>query len=126
MRIYIRDEKIKQTGSPFYPVSAGAIAAGDVLNYSIGESPELAGANKYAPLDWIEIVNNDSVNVEVWVGIGKFIVVAGTIRTIDNNWYNQFSVHNLDATSATTADKIRITCRREPLTWDKLARRLKL
>ena len=126
MRIYIRDEKIKQTGSPFYPVAVPVIAAGAAFKYSLSESAELAGSDKYAPLDWIEIVNNDVVSIEVWVGLGKFIVLPSTIRTIDNNWYDQFSVKNLDATTATTADKINITSRREPITWDKLARRMKL
>ncbi len=126
MRIYIRDEKIKQTGSPFYSIAVPAIAAGEIISYSLSESAELRGADKYAPLDWMEIVNEDAVKIEVRVGIGTFPIVSGTIRTIDNNWFDQFSIKNLDATTATTAGKISITCRREPLTWDKLARRMKL
>lgn len=126
MRVYIRDEKIKKSGSPYYSISVGAIAAGITLHFSVEKSAGLAGADKYTPLDWMEIVNDDVVDIEVAVGIGKFPVLAGTIRTIDNNWYSTFSVTNLDSSTATTAGKTKITCRREPISMDKLARKFPL
>lgn len=126
MRLYIRDERIKRAGSPYYPLEPGSIAASGFVRYSVSETSALAGADKYTPLDWMEIVNNDTVDIEVWVGKEKHLVVAGSIRVVEGSWYDQFSITNLDAASATTAGKIRITCRREPQTMDKLARKIRL
>lgn len=125
MRLYLRDEKIKQVGSPFYPISLPAIAASGMKQYTIENSSELKGADRFSPLDWMEIVNNDSVDIQVAFGLGSFIVIGGTIRTISNNWFDKFTITNLSASTAVTADKIKITCRREPITLDRLARQMK-
>lgn len=126
MRLYIREQRIKREGSPYYSITPGTITAGAFVRYSVEETAELAGANKYLPLDWMEIVNNDVVDIEVWVGKEKHIVVAGTIREVEGSWYDQFSITNLDAATASTQEKIRITCRRQPRTMDKLARMIKV
>ena len=85
-----------------------------------------AASRKYEPLDWAEIVNNDVVDVlACWNGNNTIIVLAGTIRYIEGGPIHQLRITNNDGAVSTTADKIRITMRREPFTIDKWARRQK-
>jgi hypothetical protein len=126
MRLYIREERIKKEGSPYYSIILPVLAAGGNTQYSIEKSTELVGADRFAPLDWVEIGNNDSVDIEVeWSGL-KMIIFAGTIREISGKWYDRFRITNLSATTATTLGSIRIACRRQPITLDRIARKLNL
>lgn len=119
-----RLERIKREGSPPYvwqvPVTA---AAGISVIYVPTQFPR---SNKYAPLDSIEIVNNEATNdIRVTINNREVrSVPAGTIRHIHGDgislWH--IAVTN-DGGGNTTLNKITLTLQKEPLTIDKWSRK---
>ncbi|GAI27636.1 unnamed protein product, partial [marine sediment metagenome] len=80
-------------------------------------------SKKYEPLDFIELVNNDVVDVSLAInGQNHFVCLAGTIRTIEGMPLHEIRITNNDAATATTTGKIILTLQRQPLTIDKWAR----
>jgi hypothetical protein len=121
-RTYIvRQARIKREGSPYYTYSVGVIAAGG----SVVLIPRdyFPGSKKYEPLDYVEVVNNDVVDLSICVnGEDTFVSPAGTIRSIEGQPLHQLRITNTDAAAATTSGKTILTLQRQPLTIDKWAR----
>jgi len=118
----VRQERIKREGSPYYTwkVPVTAASATSVMNPE-SQFPE---ARKYFPLDWLEIANNDAVDLTLVINSAESIPVpAGTIRTIDNLAVRFMAVTNDDPAAPSTLGKIIVTLQRQPLTIDKWARR---
>lgn len=122
-RFQVRTERIRKEGSPYYSYIPGAIAFGaDDYIYLDTQFPQ---ARKYSPLDWVEIANNDAVDVTITMNGGETLPVpAGVLRTIDGKALRTFNIHNDDGAVNSTPGKIVVTFQREPITTDKLARRL--
>ena len=118
-----REERTRKRGSPFFPLSLGALAAGAVQHYDLEESAALAKALKYDHLDFIRVANNDVVDLLLTLGEDEQLYCpAGTMQTLREKPYRNFSITNLDAATAATAGKVRIECKRDPISQDKLLR----
>jgi len=117
----VRQARIKREGSPYYTYSVGVIAAtASAVLIPRDYFPE---CKKYEPLDFIEIVNNDVVNLSLVInGQDPFVCLAGTIRTIESMPLHEIRITNSDAATATVAGKTILTLQRQPLTIDKWAR----
>jgi len=117
----VRQERIKREGSPYYSYPVGVIAAADSIVLS--PSQYFPESKKYSPLDFIEVINNDVVDLMITInGNDKFVCLAGTIRTIKGQPLHQIRIKNSDAATATTTSKTILTLQRQPLTIDKWAR----
>jgi len=117
----VRQARIKREGSPYYTYTVGVIAASDsVVLIPRTYFPE---SKKYEPLDFIEIVNNDVVDLSLAInGQDHFVCLAGTIRTIEAMPLHEIRIINNDAATATVAGKTILTLQRQPLTIDKWVR----
>ena len=118
-----RLERIKKEGSPAYNYDvAGSLAAGTYVEIDIAS--QFPQAKKYEPLTWLEIVNNDAIDIDVYINgsCGDiFLVPASSNRTIKARAIWQIRVLNKDAATATTANKIRLTLLKPPKTVDDWA-----
>lgn len=118
--IVSRTEKIKREGSPNYTWTPGAIAVG--ASTSIYVPTQFPASRKYEPLDYIEIVNLETLNsLRVTINNGDTqIIPVSAIRTISGRgvalWH--ITITNLGA-AVTTAGNIICTLKREPMTTDK-------
>ncbi len=117
-----REEKIKREGSPYYTweVPVTATMAQAVIDPSV----TFPRSRKYAPLDWIEIANNDpACDLTVIINGGdSFPVPMGVIRTISGRAIWHLAITNNGGVN-TTAAAIIVTLQKEPMTIDKWARR---
>jgi len=117
-----RQERIKREGSEYFTWPVPAVAASGIGSIEIAH--QFPRAKKYEPLDWIEIVNNDTVDVRLIINNDMTLpVLAGTIRTVDNAALWTIGIENLSATTAVTLLRIIVSLRRQPLTIDQWARR---
>ncbi len=119
----VRQERIKKEGSEYFTWQVGVVAATVLSHIEIAR--QFPRAKKYEPLDWIEVVNNESaINLTLTINGGEtFPVPAGTIRTLDNKKLWEISVTNNHAADSTTAGLVVVTLRRQPKTIDDWARR---
>lgn len=114
--------RIKREGSPVYVWTPGAIAAGATA--VIETNNQFPASRKYAPLDSIEIVNNEAANdiMVIINGGDQRYCPAGTIRHIHGRgvalWH--IAVRN-DGAAVTTAGAIVISLQKEPYTVDRWA-----
>lgn len=117
-----RMERIKREGSQPYVYPAGVIAAG--ADEAIHVPTQFPDSRKYEPLDWIEIVNNEtSIDIIVTINGGDaYIVPAKSIRKVSNTALWHINIHNNHGANATTAGRVRLTLQKEPLTMDKWIR----
>jgi len=120
--IVSRLERIKREGSQWYPYALPVTAAGIIVQLDIGLL--FPDSRKYAPLDYLEIVNNDP-NCALLITINNqdaFYCPAGTIRTIKGKgialW--QVAITNAGAV-ATTAAVNQFNFKKEAMTIDKWA-----
>lgn len=115
-----RAERIKREGSPPYVWTPGAIAA--TASSAIHVPTQFPASRKYEPLDFLEVVNNDAVDLTLTVnGDDQFNIPAASIRKVRGAMWH-ISLTNLDAAINSTAGKIILTFRREPMTADKWTR----
>ena len=117
-----RLERIKREGSQWYPYALPVTAAGVIVLLNIGL--QFPDSRKYAPLDFMEIVNNDPA-CPLTITINNqdaFYCPAGTIRTISGKgialW--QVAITN-NGGVATTANVIQLNLKKEAMTIDKWA-----
>lgn len=123
---FIRQQRILQHGSEYFTIKPAAITAGDFTIYDIDKSSELEAARKYKPLDYVEITNNDDVDIEVQLNFAdKFLVPKGVIKAIEERPFYSLKVTNKGAV-ATTQDKIVLTLQRMPITTDQYIRKFRL
>lgn len=118
-----RLDRIRKEGSPFYTWQMPVTAA--TLTSQIDVNTQFPLSRKYAPLDFLEIVNNDVVNLTLLIngaGGDALSVPAGTIRKVIKKAISWVGVRNDDAATATTLNLITVSLRREPLTVDDVAR----
>ncbi len=118
-----RQDRVKKEGSEYFTWPTPVTAFGGGIS-TIEVAHQFPRARKYAPLDFIEVTNNDTVDLTLIINADIFLPVpAGTIRTVDNYALWQVGIRNDDAVTATTLNKIIVTLRRQPLTIDDWARR---
>lgn len=122
----VRQQRVLQNGSEYFTIKLGAITAGDFVVYDIDNSSELSAARKYKPLDFVQVTNNDAVDVEISLDFqDTFLVPKGVIKTIsEKSWY-ALKIKNIGSASS-TADKIVLTLQRMPITTDQYIRKFKL
>ena len=117
-----RITRIKREGSPVYVWTPGAIAAAATAVIEVNN--QFPASRKYAPLDSLEIVNNEAANditVTINGGDARYCP-AGTIRQIHGRGV---ALHHLTVTNngaaVTTAGNIVLSLQKEPYTIDKWA-----
>ena len=125
MKSTIREKRILKYGSPYYNYSCATIAAGGYLSIAVEDFS--LDAQKYLPMDSLEITNISPVNIDISLDDGDiFIVPHGTIKTISEKTFRRLRVHNRDVTTPTGADLILMQIQRMPITADTYIRRFKL
>jgi len=118
---YTRQERIKREGSEYFtwPVPA----TGPAATSHIEIAHQFPRAKKYEPLDFIEVANNDVVDLTLTInGSETLPVPAATIRQVTNKAAWEIAITNNDAATTSTLNSIIVTLRREPLTIDKYVR----
>ena len=120
--IVSRLERIKREGSPWYLYQLPVTAAG--VTVILNMEAQFPASRKYAPLDFMEIVNNEVANPlnVVLNGGDSFYCPAGTIRPVHGRgialW--QLGITNLGA-GATTLGLVRFNFKKEAMTIDRWA-----
>lgn len=110
-----------QDGSPVFTHDCGIIAANGAEYLHL--QTDIPATRRYEPLDWLEVVNNSTEDLQVDLnGNENFQVPAATIRTIRDTAIWSVTINNLDAVNATAAGEIVLTMQRTPASWDKVLR----
>lgn len=111
-----------EQGSPPYRwiVPVTAAAATSVLY----PDTDLPASRRYAPLDWLEIVNMEgAITLTLTInGVEVHTVPPNTVRTIEDTALRHIAVTNTGAGNTTLGDII-VTVMRAPMTADRAARR---
>ena len=121
-----RLRRIMKEGSQKFHYDVPVLAAGVAVGFDI--HTQFPRAQKYEPLDVIQIINNDVVNISVQLngaGGDLLIVPSGTIRTATNDEIGAIQrilITNNDAAAAVTAGLIDIDIWRAPETLNSIAR----
>ena len=118
-----RQERIDRDGSPFFRHSFGIILA-TTFEQVVPDS-DLPASAKYKPLDFVEITNNSSEDLEAEINneaTNRFPLPAGTIRTIDRRAIWNLRIVNTDATDTSNGEVIAVF-QRLPIDADEAARR---
>lgn len=118
-----RLERIQREGSPYETWQVPVTAAG--VTSSIDIFTQFPRSRKYMPLDWLEVVNNGTVNVTLIVNGagGDFLPVpAGTVRPVIKKSVTWIGVRNDDALNPTVLNLVTVTLRRQPITTDDVIR----
>jgi len=107
-------------GSPPYRYTLAALGPG--ADASIRIDKQFPASRKYAPLDYVEVINNDTLDLTVYINGSDiaYPVPAGTTREI-RNAIHEFKFHNDDAAGTTTLNKIYATFKRAPMDADRKA-----
>jgi len=120
-----RLERIKKEGSPFYTWIVPVTAA--TAQSAIDIATQFPLARKYAPLDWLEIVNNDAVDLTLILNGqgGEYLnVPAATTRPVIGKALWRIAVRNDDAVADSVLNAIVVTLRRQPKTIDMVAQEM--
>jgi hypothetical protein len=121
----VRDERIKREGSEPFVHKIDTLTAGNSLMTAVEN--QFPKSRKYAPLDWLELTNNDAVDLELLINqTDSWSVPAGIIKTIADRPIHTYKVTNLDAGTDVTASKVRVTLKRQAITIDAWARGTRL
>ena len=119
-----RLERIKRDGSEYFQFDVPALAAAAIGQYEV--STQFPRARKYMPLDYIEVTNNDTVNLTLFLNGGITLPVpAGSVRIARKYQVWQFGIRNDDAAAAITVGLVDVVLRRMPRTMDDVARGVK-
>lgn len=110
-------------GSPVKAFDLPVVAAGAYVEYAVrSQYPEL---QKYAPIDYIQVVNNDVVDLRVnlnGTGGDSFEVPAGTVVTQKDTAFDVYRITNLDAATDTTLTKVRVRLQKQAKDADSVLR----
>ena len=127
----LREERILKSGSPTYTITLPSVSASAIKDYDLAEDDSLPstaqGVKKYLPIDYVEITNDDVVNVSlIWNQVNSIYVPKGVIKEVKgiNIW--RLSVKNEDSSTATVANAIRLVLKRQAITVDTYLRKYKL
>ena len=106
-------ERSRREGSPLFTYKPASIVATAQDNREV--ATQFPTSTAYRPLNFIEIVNNDVVNLTLILNANEYIPVpVGTIRVVRRPAILQFSVRNDDAATATPLQKPSWLCRSVP------------
>ena len=118
-----RIKRIKREGSPAYTWNYPATGPGVIV--TIDPETTFPASRKYAPLDSIEVVNNEpAINLTLTInGKETRIVPAGTIRQVSGRGValRRVALTNDHATDTTTLGRIVVTLQKEAYTIDRWA-----
>jgi hypothetical protein len=116
-----RQRQTRQAGSDSYDWSVPATAPAGIS--SIEVATHAPASAKYVPLDWIDVVNDDSVNLSILIN-GKVArrVPAGSARSWFDPGIRQVGVRNDDAAVTSTLTAIIVTVQKLPFDADQKAR----
>jgi len=118
---FTRAERIKREGSAYYTYQLQILAA--TASISIYPDTQFPLSRKYSPLDWLEITNNDAVDVTIRVNNrDSFVCPSKTIRKVVNTPLRHITITNNDAAVATIANLVTLNLRKRPITVNDLAR----
>jgi len=117
----IRQERIKREGSPPYTWPVPVTAAG--ARAALYPDTYFPASKKYSPLDYIQLSNNDSVDVMLIINTTEqTFCPAGSVTTVDNIGLRHIMIQNLDGAVASTLYKIYAVLQKQAQTIDKWAR----
>lgn len=115
----IRQERIRREGSPYFnyalPVTAAAARREVVIETAFPE------AKKYEPLNFLEVTNNGTIDLELNLKGDTFLIPAGVIKSFARKAIWQFTITNADAANPTVAGAVRVALRKLPKTIDDWA-----
>jgi hypothetical protein len=119
---YIRQERIKKEGSEPFTWAVPVTAAGATSHIELAR--QFPRCKKYLPLDFAEVINNDTVDLTVTIkGNVTWIAPAATIHVFSGEAYIwEIAVTNNHALNPSTLNKLYIILRRLPKTVDDYAR----
>ena len=121
-RLSRRDERMFTEGSPIYSYELPALAAATWTG-TLRVWNQWLDARKYEPLDYIEVTNNDSVDLLLQMDTGDPLPIpAGTVRGRIDKPFRSFTIRNEDAATATTQGKVYVVVQRRPTSIDRWAR----
>ena len=117
-----RMKRVQKEGSPLYRWVPGIIAA--TASSAIYLDTQFPDSVKYAPLDWVEVINNDLVDIDLTInGTEIRTIPAGVIRKVDDDiGLHHIAITNRDAALASVAGKIILSFQRKAMTADGAAR----
>lgn len=120
--MFTRQERVKKEGSEYFTWQVPATAPAGISHIQIAN--QFPRARKYQPLDFIEVANNDVVDLTLTInGNMTLPIPAGTIRQVVNQALWEIAITNNDAAVTSTLNDITVSLRREPMTIDEYARR---
>ncbi len=116
-----RDALLEAYGSDIYPWEPGIIGiAGQDFCSLATEFPE---ALRFMPMDWAQITNQSSVDIEMFLNNGyPQKIPAGTMKIITECATIRDCLLINRGTSATASGEIRVDFMRRPMNADKLAK----
>lgn len=117
-----RRRRSDQSGSPLYPLNLPVVLATEHLDVAVRN--QWPAAQKYAPLNWMEVTNNDTVDLMVYIegqGGDQLYSPASSVRYLSAS-FTVFRIENLDAAVDTTLGLVVIRCQRKPIDADEAAR----
>jgi hypothetical protein len=117
-----RVAEMEAYGSEIYPWTPAVIVAGATSLCIV--ATQFPDARRYQPLDWARVVNKDAVDLKAYVNqVSAIEIPKGSIIEIDDFpaiW--SILLENLDGATDTTAGKVVVEFRKQPMTADKLSR----
>jgi len=116
-----RQNRTNKYGSPVYALNMAQLNAATVRDYAVRTT--WPAAQKYAPLDWFELVNNDVVDLLLTIdgpGGDSYYIPASTTRTVKSA-FGLFRIENLDAAVNSTLGLVRIRAQRRAIDADDAA-----
>jgi hypothetical protein len=117
-----REQRTFMNGSPFYTYELPILAFG-AWTGALNVIDLFPDAEKYEPLDYIEVTNNDAVDLMLECDTREtFPVPAGTIRGRVDKPFRTFRLYNQDAAVNTIAGQVHIIVQRRPTSIDRWAR----
>lgn len=122
-----RKETREITGSPRFIYTIGATNQ-NVRAYVNCENTTPTGSTaltvrKYLPFNWFKISNNSGQTIEFYINMSpsdKIFMPDGTITTVEGTALHSFFI--IPTTGNISANKVKVECKRTPLTSDKFAR----
>lgn len=119
---FTRLDRIKSDGSPYFTWQVPVTAPSGISSIEI--STQFPRSKKYEPLDFIEVMNNDTVDITLIINNNEYLPIpaAGSRPVIGKKLW-QIGIRNDDAAANTTLNKITVSLRREPETINDWARR---
>jgi hypothetical protein len=119
----VRQERIKKDGSEFFTWKPAAITAGAIASIELFNHFPLC--RKYMPLDFVQVVNNETTVPLALIinGAEEIPVMPGAIITVTDKRLYQIGLRNDHAVTATTLNKVIVTLQRQPITIDAWARK---